>query len=149
MSQSSLRLGLLVSVLAVVVSACAQPNKQLYYGTWRTEKGQYQRVVHTPDGLVANHRQVSDATPTERASVQIVRCWSDSEGNVWFKTQGTILEGPHKNTVPKIQTLEKISKSGTFLEVMLRGVVDFSPKSFPIKIDPNDPYLYMSFVRAQ
>ena len=142
-------LAVLVSLLSLILLAsCAQPNKQLYYGTWTNEKGHYQKMVHTPDGVVQNFNLLSDTTPVEQANVQIVKCWLDSEGNTWFNTEGTIIEGPHKNTVPKVQTLEKISKSGTFLEVMVKGVVDFNPKSFPTKIDPTDPYLYMSFSRA-
>lgn len=105
-----------VSLLtAILVVGCAQPNKQVYYGTWTNEKGHYQKVVHTPDGVVQNYTLTSDTAPVEQANVQIVSCWSDSEGSVWFKTEGTITEGPHKNTVPKVQTLEKVSKDGTFL----------------------------------
>ncbi len=123
-------------------------DKQLWYGTWVSEKGAYQKSVHLPDGTVQNFLQASDTTPVEQAKVQIVKCWLDSEGNTWFNTQGTIIEGPHKNTVPRIQTLERIDKSGNRAEVMLKGVVEFNPKSFPTKIDPNDPYLYGSFTRA-
>jgi hypothetical protein len=55
-------------------------------------------------------------------------------------------------TAPKVQTLERISKSGAFLEVMINGVVEFSPKSFPTKIDPSPQklreHLYRAFNRA-
>ena len=146
------RLSVLVAMASflslTLLGGCAQPNKQLYYGTWISEKGPYQKTVHTQDGIVQNFLLSSDAAPVERAQVQIVKCWLDSEGNVWFNTEGTIVEGPHKNTVPKVQTLEKINKTGTFLEVMAKGVVEFNPKSFPTKIDSTDPYLYMSFSRA-
>jgi hypothetical protein len=142
-------LGFLASSLSLILLAdCARPNKQLWYGAWTSEKGPYQKSIHNSDGMVENFSQLSDATPTERANVQIVKCWSDSEGNVWFNTQGTVIEGPHKNSAPKVQTLERINKTGTLLEVMVRGVAEFNPKSFPTKIDPSDPYLYMSFSRA-
>ncbi len=146
------RLSVLVVVASflpmILIAGCTQPNKEAYYGTWINEKGHYQKMVHISDGIVQNFTLLSDTAPTERAQVQIVKCWSDSDGNVWFNVQGTILEGPHKNTVPKIQTLERINKRGDFLEVMVKGVVDFNPKGFPTKIDPTDPYLYMSFSRA-
>jgi hypothetical protein len=142
-------LGLVTCALSLILLAgCAKPNKQLWYGTWTSPKGPYQKSVHNPDGTVENFLQLSDRTPVERASVQIVKCWLDSSGNTWFNTQGTILEGPHKNSAPRIQTLEKIDRTGAVAEVMVRGVAEFSPKSFPTKIDPADPYLYMSFVRA-
>jgi hypothetical protein len=149
MKARRLILGLLASAVSLILLAgCAQPNKQLWYGTWTSPKGPYQKSVHSPDGTVENFVQLYDSTPVERASVQIVKCWLDSSGNTWFNTQGTILEGPHKNSAPKIQTLEKIDKTGMVAEVMVRGVAEFSLKSFPTKIDPTDPYLYMSFGRA-
>lgn len=147
-TRSVLFAALVALLFLVLLGGCAQPNKQLLYGTWTNEKGHYQKTVHTPDGIVQNFNLLSDASPVERANVQIVKCWSDSQGNVWFNTEGTIIEGPHKKTVPRVQTLERISKSGSFLEVMVKGVVEFNPKSFPTKIDPSDPYLYMSFTRA-
>jgi hypothetical protein len=147
-TRSVLFASFVVLLFLVLLGGCAQPNKQLFYGTWTNEKGHYQKTVHTSDGIVQNFNLLSDASPVEQAKVQIVKCWSDSEGNVWCNTEGTIIEGPHKNTVPKVQTLERISKSGTFLEVMVKGVVEFNPQSFPTKIDPSDPYLYMSFTRA-
>ena len=114
----------------------------------RIPKGPYQKSIHNPDGTVENFLKLSDSSPVERASVQIVKCWMDFSGNTWFNIQGTVLEGPHKNSAPKIQTLEKIDKTGTVAEVMVRGVAEFSPKSFPTKIDPTDPSLYMSFSRT-
>jgi hypothetical protein len=133
----------------LLLTGCAQPNKQLWYGTWIGEKGLYLKSVHLPDGTVQNFLKADDPTPVEQAKVQIVKCWLDSEGNTWFNTQGTITEGPHKNTVPKIQTLEKIDKSGNHSEMMVRGVVEFDSKNFPVKIDPNDPYLYGSASRSE
>jgi len=146
-----LPLGLLVafSLTFLLLASCVQPNKQLWYGTWTSEKGPYQKSVHAPDGMVQDFSLLSDTTPVQRLKMQIVRCWSDSEGNTWFNNEGTVLEGPHKNSIPKFQTLEKISKSGSVLEVMARGVVEFNPKNFPTKIDPTDPYFYLSFTRLQ
>jgi hypothetical protein len=137
--------GVLLS--AILLAGCAQPNKQLYYGTWTSENGTYKKSIHKPDGAIENYFSADDAVPVEKARGEIVKCWLDSEGNTWFQTEGTIIEGPHKNSAPKVQTLEKISKSGSFLEVMVNGVVEFNPKSFPTKIDPTNP-LYMSFNRA-
>jgi hypothetical protein len=136
------------SLQLILLAGCAQPNKELWYGTWVTEKGQFQKSVHTPDGMVQDYTLLSDATPVQQVKIRIVNCWTDSEGNTWFKNEGTVLEGPHKNSMPKVQTLERINRSGTLLEVMVRGVADFSPGSYPSKIDPTDPYLYMTFIRA-
>jgi hypothetical protein len=139
----------LASMVLLVTASCSQPDKNLIYGTWSSDRGPIQKSVHTPDGMVRNYTHLSDSAAVEEAKDQIVKCWSDSQGNVWYTSQGTIIVGPHKNTVPRIQTLTKISQSGTFLETMMRGVVEFNPKNFPTKIDPSDPYLYMSFHRAK
>ena len=133
----------------ILLEGCARPNKQLFYGTWVSEKGHIQKSVRTLDGEVDNYALTSDTAPFERSKGQIISCWLDSEGNTWFKCEGTITEGPYKNSVPKVQTLEKISKSGTSLEVMVNGVVEFNPKSFPTKIDPTDTEFYMAFTRAE
>jgi hypothetical protein len=137
-----------VLVFSFLLGGCAQPDRQLAYGTWTNQKGHYQKMILTPDGIVQNFYLLSDTSPVERAQVQIVKAWSDADGNVWFNTEGTIIEGPNKNSAPRVQTLEKISKSGSFLEVMVRGVTAFNPQGFPTKIDPSDPYLYMSFDRS-
>ena len=139
----------LMSLLSLILlGGCAQPNKQLYYGTWTNEHGHFQKTVRTSDGVVKDYYLLSDTTPVQEVKEQIISCWSDSEGNVWFKTEATITAGPNKNTMPKVQTLQKISKSGTFLEMMWSGVMDFNPKSFPTKIDTTDPYRYWTFNRA-
>jgi hypothetical protein len=143
---------LLLMALALL-GGCAAPNRQIYYGTWTNEDGYFKKTVRTPDGLVQNYYSINDTTPAEIAKVEIVKCWLDSNGNVWFKTEGTVAEGPNKNNAPKIQTLEKINKSGTFLEVMVSGVVEFRPQSFPTKIDPSPQkkreHLYRAFNKAE
>jgi len=62
----------------------------------------------------------------------------DSEGNSYFQAEGTITAGPHKNTVPRAQTLTRFNKAGTVMEFMWNGVVEFNSSSFPTKIDPTD-----------
>ena len=136
------------ALLLLVLASCAQPNKSLYYGTWIGQHGFIKKSVHNVDGTIENYFSLTDPTPTEKAKAQIVKCWADSEGNTWFQTEATILEGPNKNSVPKVQTLERVNKAGSFEEVMANGVVEFNPSSFPVKIDPNNQF-YMTFTRAE
>jgi hypothetical protein len=141
-----LAFGLLASsVLLILLVGCAQSKEQVLYGTWTNEKGGlYSKAVHTP-GLIQNFKWSSDTTPSEQEKIRIASCWSDSEGNIWFRIEDTEIGGPFPNT--KAQRLAKISKSGTFLEITDNIVADFSPNGFPTKIDPTNPY-YMSFSRA-
>jgi hypothetical protein len=137
-----------VLVFLFMLASCAQPNKQLYYGTWIGQHGFIKKSIHSPDGTIENYFSLTDTSPAEKAKAQIVKCWLDSDGNTWFQTEATILEGPNKNSVPKVQTLERMNKAGSFVEVMINGVVEFNPNSFPTKIDPTN-HLYMSFSRAE
>jgi len=140
-------------VALALLGSCAAPNRQLYYGTWTNEKSYFQKTVRTPDGIIQYYYSISDTTPAERERVEIVNCWSDPDGSTWFKTKGIISEGPNKNNAPKVQMLERISKTGNFLEVEVNGVVEFSPKSFPTKIDVSPQktreHLYRAFYRAE
>jgi hypothetical protein len=139
-------------ILVFLISSCAPPNRQVYYGTWTNDNGYFKKTVRTPAGVVENYYGISDTVPSERITSQIVDCWSDSEGNTWFKTQGTVSVGPNMKNAPRVQTLEKINKSGTVLEVMVNGVVEFNPSSFPTKMDQSPQklgeHLYRAFDRA-
>jgi hypothetical protein len=115
------------------LSGCTRPNDKLYYGTF-TQQGFPQKTVRTPDGF-KDYATPSDDTPLMGGTTKIIKSWTDSEGSTWFQTQATIDFGPYKTTVPKAQTLEKLSKDGKVLEFMWNGVVEFSGKSFPLKID--------------
>ena len=102
--------------VAAAVGGLRAAKQAAWYRTWISSKGPFQKSVHSPDGTVANFVEASDTTPVERVSVQIVKCWLDPSGNTWLNAQGTILEGPHKDSAPKIQTLEKIDKTGAVAE---------------------------------
>ena len=144
MKTRQLVLGFFVCLLSLVfLTGCATTQK-LWYGTWTSEKGVFHKSVHTP-GLVQDFASLTDAVPAQEVKVRTVSCWSDSEGNVWFKNECTITSGPFKGK--KVQNLEKISKSGALLEVMPNFVSDFTANGFPTKIDP-DYQFYMAFSRV-
>jgi hypothetical protein len=157
-------LGTLVILLSIIpFGAYAQEkyvpkeNEELY-GTWTNQSAnsaQPQKTVNF-DGGYKDYEKISDTiNPYEEGTEQIVEKWTDSEGNIWYKTLTTVTfgitpSGPYKGYDYKgwkFQSLEKLSKSGSVREVMSVRVSDFSPKLYPRKIDPDGDY--MRFYRAE
>ena len=144
-----------IAVMSIVVfltvaflASCAKPNVKLYYGTFTKENGNWQKSVRTP-GAFKHYLKLSDTAPSEEGTLQIIKAWTDSEGNTWFQTYSTFTSSPTLKTFPKAEYLEKISKDGTTLEVMVNGVVEFNPKSLPTKMDPTDSWRYFGPYRRQ
>jgi len=113
------------------------------YGTWTNEQG-VKDYYHPPKSVVntdgyKNFVNVSDSVPFEEGTRQIDSKWIDSEGDIWYKTFGTVTTGVYKGY--KYQALVKISKSRTVSEFVFRsiGFLEFDPNDYPTKIDPNDP----------
>jgi hypothetical protein len=130
-----------VSLALILLGGCAKPNKDLFYGTFTNENESPPKTVHAP-GVMKDYAAVSDTTPIVEGTEQIFDYWTDSEGNVWFKTNA-IWKGA------KFQTLQKISKSGTVLEIVSNGVTKFDSKSFPTKVDPTGGDYYRIYHRAE
>lgn len=118
----------MVLLSLVLLFGCTKPNKDLFYGTFTNESMSTPKTSHTP-GVFKDYATISDTTPSVQGPEQIVDYWTDSEGNVWFKTNA-IWKGE------KYQTFQKISKSGTVLEIVSNKVTEFDSKSFPTKVDP-------------
>jgi len=119
----------------ILQMSCAKSNKDLIYGTWINEKMALPKTVQTPEGY-HDYPTVSATTPIQTGSEQIVKFWTDSEGNVWFQTYS--VEGG-----AKYQTLQKVSKNGTVREMVAVGVDEFDPKWFPTKVAPGEPYYHI------
>jgi hypothetical protein len=65
--------------------------------------------------------------------------WTDSDGNIWYKSFITIAKGSWKGY--KFQDLQKISQFGTVQEIVFISVGELDPKLYPTEIDPkNDNY---------
>ena len=128
------------------ISGCSRPNENIFYGTFTSEKGLWQKTVRTP-GVFQDYTLSSDATPVTEGTEKIVKAWTDSEGNTWFQTHAIVSNGPFKNTHPQAQTLQKISRDGTVLEMIENGVVEYNTKSFPTKLDATSQF-YRIYKRA-
>jgi hypothetical protein len=124
-------------------SIVAKVDEELY-GTWANENSRAdvlagQKVVVAADAMKI-YCKVSDQAPGMEVSWDITSKWTDSEGNVWYKTLGTSTGGLYKGA--KWQTLEKVSKSGLIWEramnLLERG--RFNPAFYPRSIDPKGVY---------
>jgi hypothetical protein len=121
------------------------PN-EMFYGTWTNDKITPQKTVAFPGGW-KNYNLISDANPVEEGTEQIVEKWTDPEGNIWYKSYGTITKGEYIGM--KWQSLHKFNKSGTVREYTWAQVFgDFNP-TLPPKIDPTDVEHYRLYYRAK
>jgi len=114
------------------------------YGTWvnadnRADVLHGQKAVVTADAMRI-FSKASDLEPGMEVSWDITSKWTDSEGNVWYKTFGTSTVGVFKGA--KWQTLDKISKSGAVWEraANVLELGNFNPAFYPRTIDPNGAY---------
>lgn len=123
-----------------------KPNEELY-GTWiNAEQFSYsQKSVNGPGGY-KEYWRIADSAPSAEGTEEIYGKWTDSEGNVWYKTFATIISGWGKGF--RSQTLHKLSKSGTVRELVYALVSTFDPSDFPTKIDPEDS-TYRILYRAE
>ena len=114
------------------------------YGTWvnadnRADVLHGQKAVVTADAMRI-FSKASDLEPGMEVSWDITSKWTDSEGNVWYKTQGTSTGGMYLGA--RWQTLEKVSKSGLIWEraMNLLEMGRFNPAFYPRTMDPKGMY---------
>lgn len=133
-----------VLLTAVLLAGCAtskyvpKANEELY-GTWVNENSLPQRIVQVPDGW-EQYLYTDDSQPFARASAVIVSKWTDAEGNIWYKSFGTITAGLYPGE--KFTELDKLSKSGTvweFVWTMPTNDRELITLVYPTKIDPKSP----------
>lgn len=117
----------------------------VFYGTWTNEHMLIQKLVSLP-GAFKNYLRISDADPLYEGEQEIVERWTDSEGNIWYKTCGTVTTGALKGF--KFQQLLRFDKSGDVRENTWRPVSEFGPTSYPPKIDPTDKLHYGHYYRT-
>jgi len=114
------------------------------YGTWvnadnRADVLHGQKVVVGPDAMRI-FCIVSDLECGMEVSWDSTSKWTDSEGNVWYKTLGTSTGGLYLGA--RWQTLEKVSKSGMTWEraMNLLEMGRFNPAFYPRAMDPKGIY---------
>ena len=90
-----------------------------YPGGWQ----QCQKVINYPEQFELFNKP-TDKTPAYRGPYTIIDKWTDSEGNIWYKSRALCAYG--------IYLLQKISSSGSIYEYVS------SDSDYPTEIDTND-----------
>jgi hypothetical protein len=129
-----------------------KPNEEIY-GTWVNEEMNPPKTVNNPDGTFADYFPASYSKPYEGGNKEIVKKWADSEGSVYYDTYETFTFGAGM-VGTKSQCLNKVSKSGTVLEMMWVLVSEFGPDKFPSTLDTKsgnsfNTQGYLIFYRAK
>ena len=139
-------LGLLVASLSLIfLVGCA---KDVFTGTWTNEKLTPHKIV-CMRGHSKLYSNLSDATPFYEVVGKSVARWTDSNGNIWFKTFGKVTEGYGKGY--EFVEIDKFSKGATVWEYTWQtyyGETNPAPEAYPTKIDPTDIVHYGIYYRA-
>jgi len=150
---------IVVSLLALLLLESCGPGKyteqtnEELYGTWINESysGNITYGTYTPQksviapGTFSDYDKITSQGPHVVGKNEITGKWKDTEGNIWYKIQGS---GANGDKVLKWQTLTKLSKSATVEEFASTTVEKYDPNSYPTKIDPKDKD-YRIYYRAK
>jgi hypothetical protein len=143
MKSKSRLLGVTMFALALILlGGCATgkyipKSNEEFYGTWINEHGTPKKSVSFAGGF-KTYVRIGDTDTTFSEGTEVIeKKWKDSEGNVWYKSYGTITAGIGAGM--RFQTLSKISKSGMVREWVHSLVIDYDPKNYPPTIDSRDP----------
>ena len=147
MKSRVLIIGASVIVLSVFLLADWNPGKYVpkeneeLYGTW-VNKGNYggefspQKEITTAAG-VKKFDKISDSVPLEEYTKLIDSKWTDVEGNIWYKTYGTVTAGFYKGY--NWQGIDRLSKGATVWESCFVSVGQFDSAYYPTRIDRFGP----------
>jgi hypothetical protein len=103
------------------------------HATWINRNMKPQKTSSFPGGY-RDFAMMTFTKPAAEGTEEISRRWTDSAGDIWYETFGTVTSGP--DTGKKFQALTRISKSWTVRETVSVTVGDFSPDGYPGAIDP-------------
>ena len=145
----------------ILLGGCGQgkytpkANEELY-GTWinRSYTGKFSppNDYHPQKEVIDSNgyhifRFVDDPGQYFVGAETITNRWTDSEGNIWYKTyKRSFFDENGKTTVPHF--LYKLSKSATVRESVFAIRDTYTPGAFPSKIDPKDSS-YLAYERAK
>jgi hypothetical protein len=122
------------------------PNEQLF-GTWRSASMSPQKTMHFLGGY-KDFALINDTNPAAEDKEEIVAKWTDSDGNICYKTLSTAASGSWAGST--VLTVQRISKSGTVKESVSRRLFsDYNPRiEVLMEIDPSD-YTYRIYYREE
>jgi hypothetical protein len=155
-------LAVLITFLSLVLFTGCAPRKYVpksneeLYGTWinKSYSGHYARDDIQPQKEVIDStgyqvfRFVDDLGKYFVGAETITSKWTDSEGDIWYKTYKGVWdwEDGKKSEVPHF--LYKLSKSATVRESVYASRDTYTPSAYPTKIDPKD-MTYRVYNRAE
>ena len=154
-------LGTLVCLLILVFPGGCRPGeytpkpREELYGTWinKSYSGHYDPNKLDPQKEIIDSngyhvfRFIDDSGEHWTGAETITSRWTDSEGNIWYKTyKGGWTDMSEKTVVPHF--LYKLSKSATVRESVYVTRASYAPSAFPTKIDPKDPS-YLVYNRVE
>ncbi|MGA2766649.1 MAG: hypothetical protein ABSG17_25175 [Spirochaetia bacterium] len=103
-------------------------SRDPFYGTFTNEQMSPQKWVTFPGGF-KSYVVLSDKLPADAGTERIVARWMDRDGNLWYRTQGTLGNS-------RFLALHKIDRTGTLMKFTANEVADFNstnfPKTFPL-----------------
>lgn len=159
--KTRIMIGLVVSLLTLLASCGSgkyvpKANEELY-GTWinKNYSGHYDFLndVHAQKEVIDSNgyhvfRFVDDFAEYFVGAETITSKWTDSEGNIWYKThKGGWSQNEIKTSVVP-HFLYKLSKSATVRESVYAIRDTYTPSAFPTKIDSKDPS-YLVYDRVE
>lgn len=115
-------------------------NEEIY-GTWVNEEMFPAKMVKLTDGSYEDYYPASAGTPFRGGKQEIIRKWTDSDGNVFYETVDTFTFGSIKGI--KTYNLWKVSNGRAVMEMNWS-----EGAQFPKEIDPKG-YNYFIFHRSE
>ena len=148
---------LTLAVLSLLLSFAAtaqykyvpKPNEEIY-GTWINQARLPQKEVITAEGWT-EYTRMTDSEPFLQGNWEIVSKWTDSEGNIWYKSLITITGGSVGQNGLTRTELSKLSKSAEVWEHVWNWPTreqGLRQPAYPDMIDQNN-YQYGIFYRAK
>ena len=146
---------ILLALLLLGGCAPGKPKEEIY-GTWTNDtstntyviiSGHIQKVVNTPDGRWKEYSKISDSDFLQEGTRRIDSKWTDSEGNIWYKSVMVVTAGKLADPGTTAQELDRLSKSATVWESVFALVGKVHPELYPTTIDPKNAN-YRIYYRA-
>ena len=147
----------LLALLVIGLGGCGpgkytpKPNEELY-GTWTNEQSPaFQQVVFAPNSWKW-YQRIGNPAPSIDCKLELTSKWTDSEGNIWYKSIGTIIGGTAGDVGTELVVLSKLSKSATVLEFVHTfpsNEQELKTPVYPVAIDPKRYASYFLFNRAR
>lgn len=112
-------------------------NEELF-GRWKDDKVADQQTVYYSAGFKIYFRS-TDNILLDEATQEIEKKWTDTQGNIWYKTLGLFVgKSPHAGS--KFQALYEVDNSKTELTCWVNTVYQYDSSKYPPESNPKADY---------